>query len=63
MYIFTCRHGQDNLLKLKPSLRMGKKGNLSDFECVMVVGARWTGRSISETADLLGFSHTNISRL
>ncbi len=27
----------------------------------MVVGARRTGLSISETADLLGFSHTTIS--
>ncbi len=29
---------------------MGKKGDLSDFECGMVVGL-----SISQTADLLGF--------
>ncbi len=29
----------------------------------MVVGARRTGLSISETADLLGFSHTTISRI
>ncbi len=41
---------------------MGKKGALSDFECGMVVG-RWTGLSISETADLLGFSRTTISRV
>ncbi len=27
----------------------------------MVVGARWAGLSISETADLLGFSHSTIS--
>ncbi len=32
-------------------------------ECGMVVGARRTGLSISETADLLGFSHTTISRV
>ncbi len=42
---------------------MGKKGDLSDFECGMVVGARWAGLSISETADLLGFSRTTISRV
>ncbi len=42
---------------------MGKKGDLSDFECVMVVGARWAGLSISKTADLLGFSRTTISRV
>ena len=42
---------------------MGKKGDLSDFEPVLVVGARRAGLSISETADLLGFSHTTISRV
>ncbi len=40
---------------------MEKKGDLSDLECGMVVGARRAGLSISETADLLGFSHTTIS--
>ncbi len=29
----------------------------------MVAGARRTGLSISQTADLLGFSHTTISRV
>ncbi len=42
---------------------MGKKGDLSDFERGMVVGARRAGLSISETADLLGFSHATISRV
>ncbi len=42
---------------------MEKKGDLSDFERGMVVGARWAGLSISKTADLLGFSHTTISRV
>ncbi len=42
---------------------MGKKGDLSDFECGMVVGARRARLSISETADLLEFSHTTISRV
>ncbi len=42
---------------------MGKKGDLSDFECRMVVGARRAGLSISKTADLLGFSLTTISRV
>ncbi len=37
---------------------MGKKGDLSDFERGMVVDARWAGRNISKTADLLGFSRT-----
>ncbi len=42
---------------------MGKKGDLSDFEHGMVVGARWTGLSFSKTAYLLGFSRTTISRV
>jgi len=29
----------------------------------MVVGARWAGLRISETADLLGISRTTISRV
>ena len=41
----------------------GKKFDLSDFERGMVVGARRAGLSISETADLLGFSRTTISRV
>ncbi len=40
----------------------GRKGDLSDFERGMIVGARRAGRSISKTADL-GFSHTTISRV
>ncbi len=30
---------------------MGKKGDLSDFEPGMVIGARWAGLGISNTAD------------
>ncbi len=39
---------------------MGKKGDLSDFERGMVVGAIRAGLSISKTADLLGFPCTTI---
>jgi len=39
---------------------MGKKGDLSDIERGMVVGARRAGLSVSESADLLGFSPTAI---
>ncbi len=42
---------------------MGKKGDLSDFERGMVVGARQAGLSISKTADLLGLLRTTISRV
>ena len=41
---------------------MGKKCDLSDFDRGMIVGARQGGLSISETADLLGFSCTTVSR-
>ncbi len=51
----ATRCGEDDLLKFKSSIRMGKKGDLSDFERGMVVGARRAGLSISKTADLLGF--------
>ncbi len=51
------------MLKFKPSIRTGKKGDLSDFERGMVVGARRAGLSISQTADLLVFSRTTISRV
>ncbi len=50
-------------MKFKPSIRMGKKEDLSDFERGMVVGARRAGLSISKTVDLLGFSRTTISRI
>ncbi len=40
---------------------MEKKGDLSDFEHGMVVGARRAGLSISKTADLLGFLKEKIS--
>ncbi len=51
------------MLKFKPSIRMEKKEDLSDFERGMVVGGRQAGLSISKTADLLGFSCTTISRI
>jgi len=38
---------------------MGKKG----FERGMVVGARWSGLSMSQSAQLLGFSCTTIFRV
>ncbi len=40
-----------------------KKGDLSDFESGMFVGARRADLSISKTADLLGFSRTTIAKV
>lgn len=51
----ACRHGQVDLLKIKPSIKMVKKGDFTDFEHCIVVVARLSGFSISETGDLLGF--------
>jgi len=42
---------------------MGKKGDLSHFVRGMVVGARRAGLSNSQSAQLLGFSPTTISRV
>lgn len=48
--VYPCRDGQDSLLKVKVSIRLGKKGDLSEFE-----------RSIPEITDLLRFFHMTIS--
>jgi len=42
---------------------MGQKNDLSNFERGMVVGARRAGLSILQSAQLLGFSSTTISRV
>jgi len=42
---------------------MGNKGDLSHFERGMVVGAKRGGLSISQSAQLLGFSCRTISRV
>ena len=42
---------------------MSKTKYLSAFEWGMVVGARSTGLSMSRTANLLGFSHSRVSRV
>ena len=61
--IKACRRGQDVLLKFTPSIRTGEDRWFIDFEHSMVAGARQADLSISENADLLGFSHTTISRV
>lgn len=45
------------------TIRMGMKGDFSDFEHGAVFVAIWAGQSISKTADLLGFLHITISRV
>ena len=45
------------------NIKISKTSDLSDFEHGMIVGAKCTGSSISETAALLGFSHTAVSRV
>ena len=47
----------------RPNVRMEKKCDLSDFDHGMIVGARQGGLSITETADLLGFSHRTVARV
>ncbi len=42
------RCGEDHLLKFKPSIIIGKKGDISDFEHGMFVGARGAGLSIKK---------------
>jgi len=42
---------------------MGKKDDLRNFERGMVVGARRAGLIISQSAQLLGFSHTTIFKV
>lgn len=52
----------DNVQRLHElSIRMMKKGDLSDFEFGMIVAARRAGLSISGTADLCGiFPHNHL---
>ena len=50
-------------LMFTSSIRKRKRCDPSDCHCGMVVGAKQGGLSISETADLLGFSHTTVSRV
>lgn len=49
-------HGQVNLLKFIQSIRIGKKGDLSDYE-LLVHAAKRTGRSISKTTGIFWHSY------
>ena len=55
--------GLELQLMFTSTIRMGKKCDLSNFDCGMIIGARQGGLSISETADLLGFSCTKVTRV
>ena len=55
-YIHSLMNYQEHLLI------QGMKCGPGDFDCGLMVGARWAGFSISDTADLQGFPHTRISR-
>ena len=61
--IKACRRDQEDLLKFKVNVKMGKKVNLSDFEGDTAVGSRPADLSVSEKADQLGYSHITISRV
>lgn len=54
--IEACGYGQDDLLKLKLTMNMRKKDDLSDSEFDMVVCTTQARLSFPETADLLGLS-------
>ncbi len=66
--ISASRCGKDDLLKFKPSIRTGKKGDLS--ERGMVVGARRADLSISQlliywdfhTQPSLGFTENGLKK-
>lgn len=53
--------GQEFQLMLTSNIRVGKTFPVSDFDNDMIVGARGAGLSVSEIADLLGFSGTTVS--
>lgn len=38
--LYASWHGEGDLLKFEPAIRMAKKRDLKDFECAMFVGAR-----------------------
>ncbi len=61
--IKSCRYGREVQLFFRANIGMEKKCDLSDFDRGVIVGARRGGLSISETADLLGFSRMTASRV
>lgn len=48
---------------IRPNIRLSEKCDPKEFEHEVIVGARWGGLIFSETADLMGFSHTAVSRV
>lgn len=61
--ILVSRFCEDGFLKFKPSIRIEKNGDLSDFEQCMVVAASQAGLYVKESADLLGLSRSTVSHV
>lgn len=60
--IKPCGRDGDDLLKSKESIRIGKKGDLSDFDCGTVVGCkRCVGHKLLIYWDCL--TNTSLSRI
>jgi hypothetical protein len=57
------RQASKHSVTLQLNVRMGKTGDLSDFERGMIVCARRAGYSIPETDGLLGLTRTTVSRV
>lgn len=55
--VLESRDGQDDLLKLELSIRMGKEEDLREFDCSMVVGARQDGLSIFIATEIFPHNH------
>ena len=62
--IKACRRGQEVQFCFQTKCQNGEEiGSKLHFDRGMIVGARQGVLSISETADLVGFSHTTVSRV
>jgi spore germination protein YaaH len=56
------RRASRHSVTVRFNVRMGKMNDLSDIERGIIVSAGCTSYSISETASLLGFLRTTVSR-
>lgn len=51
------------LVNVRIKHQHGENYDLSDFDLGMFVGAIWANSSVSETADLIAFPHTDVSKV